>query len=111
MTKFILAVALAGGMLAAEKVGNGVSAPKVIYKAEPAYTEEAKAARVQGTVGLKLVVTEEGTAEDISVVRSLDKGLDEQAVIAVKKWRFAPGEKAGKAVPVDVTIEVNFRLQ
>ena len=68
MKKFILAVALAGGMLAAEKVGNGVSAPKVIYKAEPAYTEEAKAARVQGTVALKLVVTEEGTAEDMAVV-------------------------------------------
>lgn len=111
MKKFLVAVFMASALLAAEKVGNGVSAPKVIYKAEPAYTEEAKAAKVQGSVQLKLVVSEDGTAEDIVVSRSLDRGLDEQAVLAVKKWRFAPGEKAGKAVPVDVTIEVNFRLQ
>jgi TonB family protein len=77
---------------------------------EPQYTEDAKIARIQGSVRLSLVINEQGRADDIKVVVSLDPGLDQQAVEAVRQWQFAPGTKDGAPVSVTATIEVNFRL-
>jgi TonB family protein len=59
---------------------------------------------------LSLVVQTDGTATDLRVVRSLGLGLDEKAIEAVQKWRFRPGAKSGQAVPVLVTVELDFRL-
>jgi TonB family protein len=57
-----------------------------------------------------MVVSPEGTATDVKIVKSLDKGLDENAVEAVRQWKFKPGLKAGKPVPVIAKVEINFRL-
>ena len=92
------------------RVGNGVTAPQLIYKVEPQYTEEARAAKYQGTVLLFVEVQADGTAANIRVVRSLGLGLDEKAIEALRQWRFKPGTKDGVPVPVAATIEVNFRL-
>jgi TonB family protein len=92
------------------RVGNGVSAPHIVEHPDPAYTEEARAAKLQGTVLLQVVVQPDGTAGQIQVLRSLDAGLDQKAAEAVGKWKFQPGVKDGRAVPVQATIEVNFRL-
>ncbi len=94
----------------AYRIGGGVSAPSVLFKVEPEYSEEARKAKWQGTVVLSLVVDESGKAQGIKVVRSLGLGLDQKAIEAVEKWRFKPGMKDGKSVPVIATIEVNFRL-
>jgi TonB family protein len=94
----------------AYRIGGGVSAPAVLFKVEPEYSEEARKAKWQGTVVLSLVVDENGKAQGIKVVRSLGLGLDQKAIEAVEKWRFKPGMKDGKSVPVIATIEVNFRL-
>jgi len=91
-------------------IGNGVSMPIPIRKADPEYTEEARAAGQEGTVILAVVISEEGIARDIKVVRGLGQGLDAKAVDAVQRWRFRPAKKDGKAVPVAANIEVNFRL-
>lgn len=92
------------------RIGGGVSAPSVIYKVEPEYSEEARKAKFQGTVVLFIVVDEKGNPRDLKVIRPLGLGLDQKAIEAVEKWRFRPGMKDGKAVPVQATIEVNFRL-
>jgi TonB family protein len=92
------------------RVGNGVTPPRLIFKMEPQYTEEARAAKFQGTVLLYIVVQADGRATDIRVQRSLGLGLDEKAIEAVQQWRFTPGTKDGNPVPVAATIEVNFRL-
>ncbi len=94
----------------AYRVGGGVSAPGVIFKVEPEYSEEARKAKFQGTVLLSIVVDDKGQPRDIKVVRSLGLGLDEKAIEAVQKWRFRPGMRNGKPVPVYATVEVNFRL-
>ena len=94
----------------AYKIGGGVSAPAVILKVEPEYSEEARKAKFQGAVVLALIVDEKGNPREIRVVRPLGLGLDQKAIEAVEKWRFRPGLKDGKAVPVQATIEVNFRL-
>ncbi|MCS7023826.1 MAG: energy transducer TonB [Bryobacteraceae bacterium] len=94
----------------AYRIGGGVSAPTLVYKVEPEYSEEARKAKFQGTVVLYVVVDEKGFPRDLRVLRPLGLGLDEKAIEAVSKWRFRPGYKDGKPVPVAATIEVNFRL-
>lgn len=92
------------------RVGGGVTAPALLFKVEPEYSEEARKAKYQGTVVLYVEVDPSGRPRNLRVVRSLGLGLDEKAIEAVQKWRFKPGSKDGKAVTVAATIEVNFRL-
>lgn len=92
------------------RIGGGVSAPTLIYKIEPEYSEEARKAKHQGTVVLYIVVDDKGTPQNLRVIRPIGLGLDEKAIEAVQKWRFKPGLKDGRPVAVAATIEVNFRL-
>jgi TonB family protein len=92
------------------RVGGGVSAPKVVYKIDPEFSEEARKNKWQGIVVLRVVVGVDGRIHEISVQRSLGMGLDEKAVEAARQWRFEPGQKDGKPVPVEVNMEVNFHL-
>jgi TonB family protein len=93
------------------RIADGISAPSLISKVDPEYTEEARAAKIAGSVLLSVVVGTDGVAHDINVVSGIDAGLDHNAVDAVQKWHFRPGAKDGVPVPVQAQIEVNFRLQ
>jgi periplasmic protein TonB len=90
--------------------GGAISAPTVIFKAEPEYSEDARKAKLQGTVRLQIEVDTHGLAQHIVINQSLGLGLDERAVDAVKKWRFNPGKVNGKPVTVIAFVDVNFRL-
>src|SRR5207248_2979539 len=81
--------------------GNGVTLPRVLREVKPQYTSDAMRAKVQGTVLLECVVKPDGTVGDVQVIRSLDPtfGLDQQAVVAARQWRFAPGTRMGEPVP------------
>jgi TonB family protein len=98
------------GASSAYRVGGGVSAPIVLLKRDPEYTEAARAAKFQGTVLLGVEIGPDGLAHNIRVVRSLGLGLDEKAMEAVTTWHFKPGTKDGEPVTVAANIEVNFRL-
>jgi TonB family protein len=97
-----------GGVL---RVGGGVTAPMLTSKVEPQYSEEARRDHVEGTVVLTAVVGSDGVAHELSVLRSLRPDLDRKAIETVSQWKFRPGEKDGKPVNVQVTVEVNFRLR
>ena len=92
------------------KMGPGMTAPKLLYKVEPEYSEEARSAKYAGTVTLKIVVDVDGTAKNIEVVNGIGLGLDEKAVEAIQRWKFKPAEKDGAPIAMRATIEVNFRL-
>jgi TonB family protein len=92
------------------RIGGDVSAPQIITKVEPEYSEEARKAKYQGVVMLSIVVDANGIPRDIKVVRPLGLGLDEKAIEAVQRWRFRPAMKGGKPVAVTANVEVNFRL-
>jgi TonB family protein len=94
----------------AYSVGGGVSAPIPIYKPEPAYSEEARKAKYQGTVVLWIVVDAQGSVTDAKVVRPLGLGLDEKALETVRTWKFKPALRNAVPVPVRVIVEVSFRL-
>lgn len=93
------------------KVGGNVTMPSVIYKVDPEYTDDAHDAKIQGTVVLSVVVGAEGLAHDVSIVKSLNPGLDRNAAVVIQQWRFAPATLKGEPVAVRATIEVNFKLQ
>ena len=77
---------------------------------EPQYTQEARDAKIEGRVVLSVVIGTDGLADDFMVLQHLDPGLDENAIEAVRRWRFAPGTRKGEPVNVRATIEVNYRL-
>jgi TonB family protein len=91
---------------------NGVGYPSCIYCPDPRYSEEARAAKVSGVVGLQIVVEPDGHATNIQIVKSLGHGLDESAVDAVHNWRFeAAMGPNGVAVATIAPVEVTFRLK
>ena len=92
------------------RIGEGVTPPTLIYKREPAYSEAARNAKLQGTVLLSAIVRKDGSLESVKVLRGLGLGLDKKAIAALMTWRFRPGMKGGRPVDVAVNIEVNFRL-
>jgi TonB family protein len=98
----------AGGVY---KPGAGVSAPVAVKQVKPQYTAAAREAKVSGIVQLECVVETTGSVGDVKVVKSLDEGLDQEAIKAVKQWRFTPGQKDGKPVPVRVALEMTFTLK
>jgi TonB family protein len=89
---------------------GGVSAPIPIYSPEPAYSEEARKAKFGGIALLWIVVDAQGLVRSIKVAKPLGMGLDEEAVRTVRTWKFKPALRQGMAVPVQVQVEVNFRL-
>lgn len=93
--------------------GSGIEMPRILQEFKPQYTADAMRAKVQGIVELEAVVLPNGTVGDIQVVRSLDRtfGLDQEAIKAVKKWRFIPGTRLGQPVAIWVTIELTFTLR
>jgi TonB family protein len=90
--------------------GAGVTNPVPTVHPEPQYSEEARKAKWQGAVLVSAVVDTTGTPTNIHVIRPLGLGLDEKAVEAVQQWKFRPGTKDGVPVPVQVQLEITFRL-
>lgn len=106
------AIAQAQGDKRVHRIGEeGVTAPKLLYKVEPKYTDEARDAKIEGTLVLSLEIDTDGLARNIEVVRGLDPGLDQNGIDAVEQWRFDPGKKGGQPVRVAAKIEINYRLQ
>jgi TonB family protein len=91
------------------RVGAGISEPKKVRNVNPRYPEIAKQARVQGVVILECTIDSRGDVSDIKVLRSIPL-LDAAAVEAVKQWRYEPTILNGVAVPLIMTVTVNFRL-
>jgi protein TonB len=92
--------------------GGEATAPRVIAEVKPKYTNEALFRRIQGTVVLQAVITRDGRASQIQIIRSLDsEGLDQEAIDALAQWRFEPGRVAGKPVDVLVTVMLDFSIR
>jgi TonB family protein len=90
---------------------GGYGMPVCIYCPLAKFSNEAVKAKYQGVVMLSIVVTPDGRAIDIHVSKGLGLGLDEEAVKAVRDWRFTPAKGPdGKYSAVAVQIEVDFRL-
>ncbi|HEV2195276.1 MAG TPA: energy transducer TonB [Candidatus Acidoferrum sp.] len=90
---------------------NGVTSPRCTYCPNPDYSEEARVAKLQGSVILRVVVSATGQVENAVVLRGPGHGLDQKALEAVQSWRFTPAVGPdGKPVACMVNIEMTFRI-
>ena len=96
---------------AAAVVGNGVASPTLQFSQRPRYTVEAMNHKVTGVVLIEAVVNDDGALGDLCISRPLHPDLDVEAVAAVRRWRFSPGQRDGKPVPVHVKLEISFSLR
>jgi protein TonB len=87
-----------------------VTAPKPVYRPDPEYSEKARKKKINGTVVVAMIVTQEGRVREVKITKGLDKGLDKQALAAVRTWKFEPATKDGKPVAVHLNVDVSFRL-
>jgi len=88
----------------------GVVSPKAIYSPEPEFSEKARINQEQGTVTVGVIVGSDGIPRSTRVLCSSAPDLTENAVQAVKSWKFEPGSKDGKPVAVEIAVEVQFRV-
>jgi TonB family protein len=98
-----------GGLRYTPGIG-GVSNPVPIVSPEAEFSDEARRNKYQGVCMISIIVDAHGYPQNPRVVRSLGMGLDEKALEAVQRYRFKPAMKDGKPVPVQILVEVNFRL-
>ena len=98
-----------GGSVYTPGVG-GVTQPVPIVFPEAEFSDEARRSKYQGICLIAVIVDAHGYPQNPRVIQRLGMGLDEKAMEAVKRYRFKPALKDGKAVPVMITVAVNFRL-
>jgi protein TonB len=92
------------------QVGGSVSAPVEIYSVDPEFSEEARRAKLSGSVLVNLWVDQSGRPTHVRVLQGLGMGLDEKAVDAVRQFRFKPAMENGKSVTVELNVEVSFHI-
>jgi len=84
--------------------------PKPIRRAEPPYPSAEKANRVEGTVTLFVRIDRQGKAETVGILESLDAGLEQSAMQTVKEWRYKPASCGGNPIPMEMEVQINFKL-
>lgn len=89
---------------------GGVTAPRPIKTPDPEFSQEARAAKYQGTMTVSLVADASGAVRNVQIVKPLGMGLDEKAVESVSRWEFEPAKKNGTPVAVQLMVEVQFHL-
>jgi TonB family protein len=89
---------------------RGVIAPTLLIAPEAEFSDEARRNKYQGTCMLSVIVDAHGNPQNVHVIRALGMGLDQKALEAVRRYRFKPGTKDGKPVPVLISVAVDFRL-
>ena len=92
---------------------GGVSEPTLIFEVKPNFTVDAMRAKIEGVVVMEVDVLANGTVDPrrIRITRSLDPGLDREAAIAVRQWRFRPSLLLGQPVASRVIVELAFTLR
>jgi protein TonB len=88
-----------------------VTPPVVVSRVQPEYPEEARRARVQGTVIVEAIVDPRGDVTRVRVLKGLPMGLDRAAAKAIEGWKFRPATLHGEPVAVYFVLTVNFRVQ
>jgi TonB family protein len=91
------------------RVGGNVQAARILYRIAPKYPEEAVRARISGVVRLHVVLTEDGTVQEIEVVSGHPLFL-EAAMDAVQRWIYSPTFLNNEPVQVDTTVDLVFAL-
>jgi protein TonB len=91
--------------------GGDIQQPRKTRHVTPVYPPLALAARVEGVVTLDAVIAIDGSVQEVRVLASASPLLNDAASEAVRQWRFTPTTLNGIAVPVILTVRVEFKLR
>jgi TonB family protein len=96
----------------AQRAQEGLTGPQVLKSTNPKYTDAARKARIEGMVEIETVVLADGSVGDTRVIKSIDAllGLDDEAVKAVKAWKFVPATRFGQPLASVVVLVMRFDL-
>jgi len=87
-----------------------IVAPKPLYQPEPEFSEASRKKGDHGNVNIALVIGSDGLPRDLRVICSSIPDSNQNAINAVKQWKFAPATKDGKPLAVAIVVEVEFHL-
>jgi protein TonB len=90
-------------------LSSGIRAPQRVVNVTPVYPAAARMTHVEGFVIIEATIDEKGNVARAQVLRSIPL-LDEAALTAVRQWKFTPTLLNGVAVPIVMTVTVNFKL-
>ena len=90
--------------------GPPTTSVEIMYKPNPAYTDEARNLKLEGEVLLEVEFLASGQLHVNRVVRGLGHGLDETAAAAANKMRFKPAMRNGQAMDSTAIVHVVFQL-
>jgi TonB family protein len=103
-------------------VGDGVTPPKLIYHGNPEFSKMARKRKISANVLIKVIVDTNGTVREANITRSAAEryttikdreaalSLDQNALKVVKQYRFEPASFQGQLVPIELNIEVNYKI-
>jgi TonB family protein len=92
-------------------IGGNLRPPVKLYDVRPIYPAAAISAGKEGTVTLQARIGADGTVEDVQVVSTPDSELASAASDAVREWIFDSTYLNCVAVPVNMTVTVDFGLK
>jgi TonB family protein len=81
------------------------------YTSPPLYSDEARARAIEGIVTVETRIGADGAVQRLRIVKGLGYGLDENALLAVRDWRFIPAKREGRAIEATTQIDVEFSLR
>jgi TonB family protein len=88
-----------------------LSTPVALNKVDPAYPTEMMKNRIEGIVTLYAVIRADGTVGEIRVLRGFNDRLNENARIALSRWKFRPASKNGEPVELEAVVQIPFRAR
>ena len=94
--------------LADDPKAGELTAPVALDKVDPAYPNQLIKDGVEGTVTLYAVIRADGSVADVKVLRGVDDRLDQNARLALLRWRFRPATKNGQAVDLEAVVQIPF---
>jgi TonB family protein len=88
------------------------SAPAILeYTTPPLYSEEARRGAIEGLIVARARIDADGRVSQARIVKGLGFGLDQNALVALRQWRFRPGTRGDVAAPMEVELDIEFTLR
>ncbi len=95
--------------VAVEEMPNPIGGIEAIQN-KIVYPPKAKKAGVEGRIFIRAYIDENGNVAKTEILKGIDDECDEVAAQAVKSTKFIPGKQRGKAVKVQVSVPILFKL-
>jgi TonB family protein len=88
-----------------------LAAPVLERKVDPKYPPAFVKAHVEGEVILYAIIRKDGSVDGIQRVRGLEPQLDQNAIEALKEWKFSPAIRDGAPVDIEAVVHIPFRFR